>query len=67
MIEHTAPISGVDAYGTMVATAGYDNRVILWDSITRTALAEGRHDHLANQCRFSVNDCRRGSHRHVRQ
>jgi WD40 repeat protein len=53
MIEHASPISGVDAHGTLVATAGYDNRVILWDSNSRAALAEGRHDHLANQCRFS--------------
>jgi len=53
MIEHMSPISGVDAHGTLVATAGYDNRVILWDSTSWTALAEGRHDHLANQCRFS--------------
>jgi toxoflavin biosynthesis protein ToxC len=53
MIEHTSPISGVDAHGTMVATAGYDNRVILWDGTSRAALAEGRHDHLANQCRFA--------------
>lgn len=53
MIEHSSPISGVDAHGTMIATAGYDNRVILWDATSRTALAEGRHDHLANQCRFS--------------
>ncbi|MFI1966379.1 WD40 repeat domain-containing protein [Streptomyces pathocidini] len=53
MIKHTSPISGVDAHGDWVATAGYDNKVILWDSATRTAVTEARHDHLANQCRFS--------------
>ena len=53
MIRHTSPISGIDAGVGFVATAGYDNRVILWDAATRTALAEARHDHLANQCRFS--------------
>lgn len=53
MIKHTSPISGIDAQGGFVATAGYDNRVLLWDAATRTALSEARHDHLANQCRFS--------------
>ncbi|MFG3224045.1 WD40 repeat domain-containing protein [Kitasatospora sp. NPDC048194] len=54
MIKHTSPISGIDAHGDLVVTAGYDNRVILWDAATRTAIAEARHDHLANQCRFSA-------------
>ena len=53
MIKHTSPISGIDAHGHWVATAGYDNRVILWDVETRTAVTEAHHDHLANQCRFS--------------
>jgi WD40 repeat protein len=54
MIEHTGPISGLATYGGLfVATAGYDNRVILWDATTRRALAQGWHDHLANQCAFS--------------
>lgn len=54
MIHHTSPISGIDAHFPYVATAGYDNRVILWDARAHEALAESRHDHLANQCQFSV-------------
>jgi WD40 repeat protein len=54
MIEHSSPISGVDASFPYVATAGYDNRVIAWDAATGVSLAEVRHDHLANQCRFSA-------------
>ncbi|WP_438483720.1 WD40 repeat domain-containing protein [Streptomyces sp. S186] len=54
MIKHTSPISGIDAHGDLVVTAGYDNRVILWNATTRTAITEARHDHLANQCRFSA-------------
>ncbi|MFG2748493.1 WD40 repeat domain-containing protein [Streptomyces xanthophaeus] len=53
MIKHTSPISGIDARGDLVVTAGYDNRIILWNALTRTAITEARHDHLANQCRFS--------------
>ncbi|MEU3985775.1 WD40 repeat domain-containing protein [Streptomyces sp. NPDC026672] len=53
MIKHMSPISGIDAHGNHVVTTGYDNRVILWNATTRTALTEARHDHLANQCRFS--------------
>jgi toxoflavin biosynthesis protein ToxC len=55
MIAHISPISGIDAYGEkFVATAGYDNQVILWDSARKVALARGCHDHLVNQCRFST-------------
>ncbi len=54
MIAHTSPISGVAAYGNRyVATAGYDNQVILWDAKTKTAISRGLHDHLANQLAFS--------------
>ncbi|GAA4785537.1 WD40 repeat domain-containing protein [Streptomyces ziwulingensis] len=54
MIRHSSPISGVAAYGdAYVATAGYDNHVILWDQRSRVALARVAHDHLANQCAFS--------------
>jgi WD40 repeat protein len=54
MIEHRSPISGIAAYhDRYVATAGYDNVVILWDAARRVALARGVHDHLANQCEFS--------------
>ncbi|MFB1117142.1 WD40 repeat domain-containing protein [Dickeya dadantii] len=51
---HTAPISGIAAYkNRYVATAGYDNRLILWDAQTHNAIAMGTHDHLVNQCAFS--------------
>lgn len=54
MIKHRSPISGIAAFGTdLVATAGYDNQVILWDAKKKTALARGMHDHLANQASFS--------------
>lgn len=54
MISHTSPISGIDSFaGKYVATAGYDNRVIIWDAPSRKALSMGAHDHLANYCRFS--------------
>ena len=53
-IHHTGPISGLATFlDRYVATAGYDNRVILWDAHTQEALACGHHDHLANQCHFS--------------
>ncbi|HWC83556.1 MAG TPA: WD40 repeat domain-containing protein [Pseudonocardiaceae bacterium] len=53
MIEHTGPISGIAAHGDeFVATAGYDNQVILWDQRTGTAVSRALHDHLANQCAF---------------
>ena len=54
MIRHCAPLSGIDAFAdAWVASAGYDNQVILWDAKTQTGLARAFHDHLANQCRFS--------------
>ena len=54
MIEHTSPISCVAAYEEKyIATAGYDNRIILWTTHNKTAIARGMHDHLANQCVFS--------------
>lgn len=53
MIEHRSPISGIAAGpGGRIATAGYDNLVILWDG--RRALARAAHDHLANQCAFDA-------------
>ena len=55
MIRHSGPISGVAASSGRVATAGYDNRVILWEGSDARFCAS--HDHLANQCRFS--DCGR--------
>ncbi|ULR90272.1 WD40 repeat domain-containing protein [Comamonas sp. B21-038] len=54
MIAHQSPISGVAAYnGQWVATAGYDNQIILWDAAHKIALARVWHDHLANQLAFS--------------
>lgn len=54
MIRHTSPISGIASYADKyIATAGYDNRVILWDAKTNLPIAVGYHDHLANQCEFS--------------
>lgn len=53
MLRHIGPISGVATHqNRYVATAGYDNRVILWTP-DRIAIACGQHDHLANQCSFS--------------
>jgi toxoflavin biosynthesis protein ToxC len=54
VIEHLSPISGIAAYkDKYVATAGYDNQVILWDQGTRRAMNRVLHDHLANQCTFN--------------
>jgi WD40 repeat protein len=54
MIGHRGPISGVACWrDTYVATAGYDNQVILWDAATATSSMRVQHDHLANQCAFS--------------
>ncbi|MEU2915880.1 WD40 repeat domain-containing protein [Streptomyces massasporeus] len=54
MIRHHSPISGVAAHGgRLVATAGYDNQLVLWDAHTRRALARAVHDHLTNQVSFS--------------
>lgn len=54
MICHHGPISGVAAHaGSYVATAGYDNQVILWDRATQRALSRANHDHLANHLVFS--------------
>lgn len=52
-LKHRAPISGVATCGNLIATSGYDNQVILWDSRSKRALARSLHDHLANQCSFS--------------
>jgi WD40 repeat protein len=51
-LAHSSPISGIDVSDVWVATAGYDNRVILWDKRRRVAHAVLYHDHLANSCLF---------------
>ncbi len=54
MIAHLSPISGVATHGgRYIASAGYDNQVILWDAHQKIALARTWHDHLANQLSFS--------------
>jgi WD40 repeat protein len=59
MIQHRSPISGIAAFqDRFVATAGYDNQVILWDQQRRQAVARVLHDHLANQCAFSPDGTR---------
>lgn len=53
-MRHFGPISGITAFKDIyVATAGYDNQVILWDAQTRTPVQRVLHDHLANQCAFN--------------
>ncbi|MGK4585257.1 WD40 repeat domain-containing protein [Kitasatospora sp. HPMI-4] len=54
MMRHRGPISGVAAFNDMyVATAGYDNQLILWEAPTKSPIARVTHDHLANQAAFS--------------
>lgn len=52
-IKHTGPIAAIATFASYIATAGYDNRIILWDASTRKAIARGMHDHLVNHCCFS--------------
>jgi toxoflavin biosynthesis protein ToxC len=53
-MKHHGPISGIAAFGNWVATAGYDNQIILWDTARREAIARSCHDHLVNHCAFSA-------------
>ncbi|MER2474091.1 WD40 repeat domain-containing protein [Photorhabdus laumondii] len=54
MHKHTSPISGVATYGNkFVLSAGYDNKVILWDAYNKRPIRRVYHDHLVNQCAFS--------------
>lgn len=53
MIEHRGPISGVATDGRYIATAGYDNQIVLWSADTGDALHRCTHDHLVNMCTFA--------------
>lgn len=53
MNGHTGPISGVSVGpGGLWATAGYDNRLLLWRG--DRPVARAWHDHLVNQCAFDA-------------
>ncbi len=53
-MKHVGPISGIAAFrDEYVATAGYDNQVILWRGREKKSIHRVFHDHLANQCAFS--------------
>ena len=52
-MHHHGPIASVAAGGNYIATAGYDNQVILWDKRTHESLARSLHDHLVNHCAFN--------------
>jgi len=52
-MQHRGPIAAIAASGPYVATAGYDNQVIVWSADRREALSRGLHDHLVNHCAFN--------------
>ena len=52
-MRHLGPIAGIASHEALIATAGYDNRLILWDARTRQAMAMAHHDHPVNQSAFS--------------
>ena len=52
-MHHAGPIAGVAANAEFVATAGYDNTIILWKAKDHSPVARANHDHLVNQCAFS--------------
>ena len=53
-MQHEGPIAGIASHGDLIATAGYDSKIILWDARQRKALARASHDHLVNHCSFSA-------------
>jgi toxoflavin biosynthesis protein ToxC len=54
MHQHIGPINGVTAHGdNYIATAGCDNRVILWEHATGKPVSSASHDHTVNNCSFS--------------
>jgi WD40 repeat protein len=50
---HYGPIAGIASYKQYVATAGYDNQVILWDGGHHKSISMGLHDHLVNHVAFN--------------
>jgi WD40 repeat protein len=52
-MKHHGPISGIACHGNYIATAGYDNQVVLWNGEDKQPIARGCHDHLANQVCFA--------------
>ncbi|MDF5724369.1 MAG: WD40 repeat domain-containing protein [Rhizonema sp. PD37] len=55
-MRHFGPISSITVYqDKYVATAGYDNLIVIWDGNTKTPINRSYHDHLVNQCAFSPN------------
>jgi toxoflavin biosynthesis protein ToxC len=52
-IRHWGPIAGLATSGAYVATAGYDNQLILWEAVSKSPIARSLHDHLVNQCAFN--------------
>lgn len=54
MILHKGPISGIAVSEKYVATAGYDNQLILWKSDTKESVSRAFHDHLVNSASFSA-------------
>ena len=52
-MKHISPQSGIATSNNYIATAGYDNKVILWDKKTHRSKAIGHHDHIVNQVKFS--------------
>jgi hypothetical protein len=44
MIHHNGPIAGIATWGNWIATAGYDNQLILWNALERTSVAIGNHE-----------------------
>lgn len=52
-MRHYGPISGVATHKNYIATAGYDNQLILWDGADGLPISRGNHDHLVNQVSFS--------------
>lgn len=55
MNNHLSPISGITSTENYIASAGYDNQVILWSKKNKEFINRGWHDHLVNYVAFSPN------------